>query len=153
MPRAENMRPTRVSNLHCRCRPRRCAKLAQPMAESPDAPQTILHLKLWLCDLKPLIWRSIDVPSDVTLPRLHRTIQVAMGWEDYHLHAFHIGRRCCEIPDPEDYLDALANPNHDQHDELLAWRGPFDPERFDLEAVNRALQNEFSRKSRQRSQV
>jgi hypothetical protein len=30
-----------------------------------------------------------------------------------------------------DYLAALADPEHEQHDELLEWRGPFDPEAFD----------------------
>jgi hypothetical protein len=30
-----------------------------------------------------------------------------------------------------DYLAAIADPEHEQHDELLEWRGPFDPEAFD----------------------
>jgi hypothetical protein len=39
-----------------------------------------------------------------------------------------------------DLLDALANPRHERHEELLEWLGgPFDPEAFDLDEVNRML--------------
>lgn len=41
-----------------------------------------------------MIWRRLLVRSDLTLFGLHRTIQIAFGWEDYHLHAFKVhGRR------------------------------------------------------------
>jgi Plasmid pRiA4b ORF-3-like protein len=30
-----------------------------------------------------------------------------------------------------DYLAAMSDPNHEQHEEMLEWRGPFDPEAFD----------------------
>jgi hypothetical protein len=37
-------------------------------------------------------------------------------------------------------VDALADPEHARHDELLEWvGGHFDPESFDLDAVNRRL--------------
>lgn len=174
-----------------------------------------------------MIWRRLEVPAAITLPKLHRVIQVAMGWEDYHLHEFQIDRRRYEIPDPEElyarkavderrvkletvvakvgmefgylydfgdgwrhalkleaillpeegaiyprciagsrsgppedaggprsyerYLDALGDPDHEQHEDLLAWRGPFDSERFDLQAVNLELEREFTRKVRRRS--
>ena len=39
-----------------------------------------------------------------------------------------------------DFLDAIQNPKHDQHEERLEWfGGEFDPEAFDLEAVNKEL--------------
>jgi hypothetical protein len=38
-----------------------------------------------------------------------------------------------------DYLEALRDPDHEQHEECLHWRGPFDPTNFDLMAVNRKL--------------
>ena len=34
------------------------------------------------------------------------------------------------------YLEALADPKHKRHEELLGWRGPFDSERFDHDAIN-----------------
>lgn len=40
----------------------------------------------------------------------------------------------------EDFLEALANPAHEEHDEYLQWiGGSFDPSRFDLDAVNAEL--------------
>lgn len=156
----------------------------------------------------------------MTLPKLHLVIQVVMGWEDCHLHKFHVAGRRYEIPDPEtfeqsiktlderrvklstivrevgtefnylydfgdgwehgllleailaestgvhyprctdgarsglpgdvggvggyeDYLQTLADPNHEQHEEMLAWRGPFDSEKFDIKAINRELARLF----------
>lgn len=36
------------------------------------------------------------------------------------------------IPGFELFLDAMADPDHEQHDELMRWHGrPFDPERID----------------------
>lgn len=40
-----------------------------------------------------------------------------------------------------DFVDAIQDPQHKQHGELLEWiGGEFDPEAFDLEAVNEELQ-------------
>lgn len=30
----------------------------------------------------------------------------------------------------EHYLEALADPHHEEHEEYLEWGGPFDPEAF-----------------------
>jgi Plasmid pRiA4b ORF-3-like protein len=49
----------------------------------------------------PPVWRRLLVPADIRLDRLHQVIQVAMGWEDYHLHVFSDGRTQYGIPDPE----------------------------------------------------
>jgi hypothetical protein len=56
------------------------------------------------------------------------------------------GKRACP---PEDcggpwgyagFLDAIQDPEHEQHEELLEWvGGEFDPEAFDIEAVNEDL--------------
>lgn len=40
---------------------------------------------------KPPIWRRLDIPSDLTLDRVHHLLQAAMGWTDSHLHAFTMG--------------------------------------------------------------
>ena len=56
------------------------------------------------------------------------------------------GARACP---PEDcggpwgypnYLEALADPDHEEHDDLLEWGGPFDPEMFDLKRATQAMQ-------------
>lgn len=65
--------------------------LAGPEALDPDAPRLRLHVSLH--DVEPAVWRAVVVPSDLPLDGLHEVLQTAMGWEDYHLHAFTAGRR------------------------------------------------------------
>ena len=43
----------------------------------------------------------------------------------------------------EDYLEAMADLGHEEHENVLQWRGPFDPEAFSLTAVNQQLQKKF----------
>jgi hypothetical protein len=43
----------------------------------------------------------------------------------------------------EDYLRAMADPGHEQHEDMMAWRGPFDPEAFSIEKVNKLLEKKF----------
>ncbi len=57
------------------------------------------------------------------------------------------GRRACPPEDAggvwgyEDFLKAIQNPRHPEHKEMLEWIGSeFDPEEFDIEEINRALQ-------------
>lgn len=56
-----------------------------------DANQPILkvyQLKVSLRGISPLIWRRLLVASSTTIAHLHAIFQVAMGWEDVHLHRF-----------------------------------------------------------------
>ncbi|WP_445177242.1 plasmid pRiA4b ORF-3 family protein [Rhizorhapis sp. SPR117] len=57
---------------------------------SKPAPLVAYRLKVSLRDISPMIWRRLLVRSDLTLFGLHRVIQIAFGWEDYHLHAFKV---------------------------------------------------------------
>jgi hypothetical protein len=52
--------------------------------------QSIYQLKITLKDVRPPIWRRVQVPSDVTLGYLHWVIQFSMGWTNSHLHSFSI---------------------------------------------------------------
>lgn len=172
----------------------------------------IYQIKVTLNGSKPPIWRRIQVRGDITLAKLHGILQVVMGWEDYHLHAFRVegieygrpdpdfpvqsdkrvkleqlipgektkfryeydfgdawehvlevekilppepdahyprclaGKRACPPEDVggiwgyADFLAAVRDPKHPEHEELLEWAGgEFDPEAFDLDAVNRTL--------------
>jgi hypothetical protein len=175
----------------------------------------VYQLKVTLSDVKPPIWRRIEV-KDCTLSMLNDIIQTVMGWDGYHLWAFDIGgEQYGEDPDGEmdmasasktklsqvvqsgvkkfrytydfgdnwdhviqvekvleadskgkyprcvkgsracppedcggawgygDFLEAIQNPKHGQHEERLEWfGGEFDPEAFDLEAVNKELAGE-----------
>ncbi len=49
----------------------------------------ILELRLVLLGINPLIWRRLLVRDDASVADLHYAIQIAMGWEDAHLHRFH----------------------------------------------------------------
>lgn len=49
------------------------------------------RVRLDLHGTKPPVWRRLEVPGDLSLPRLHDVIQVAMGWTDSHLHRFRTG--------------------------------------------------------------
>ena len=60
-------------------------------------------LKIRLLDIEPEIWRRFVVPGSITLDRLHDVIQIVMGWKDYHLHEFTIGKkRYTEWPEYKD---------------------------------------------------
>ena len=52
--------------------------------------QSIYQFKITLEEVKPAVWRRIQVPSSYNFWELHVAIQNAMGWEDYHLHEFEI---------------------------------------------------------------
>jgi len=180
----------------------------------PKPAKTAVKLRISLMEHTPTIWRRLLVPGEIKLSKLHLIFQVAMGWQNYHLHAFEIagqrygaaepewemneideetvtmadvvterarffyeydfgdswrheviiesiepakpvlkhaicleGQRACP---PEDcggtwgyssMLEALADTGHEEHDEYIEWAGEdFDPEAFDLAAVNATLQ-------------
>jgi hypothetical protein len=170
----------------------------------------VYQLKVTLCDVRPAVWRRLLVPGRLTLARLHHVLQIAMGWEDSHLHAFRVGdatygmaglegdldfepeekvrvsqvlpdqkarlvyeydfgdswehdvvvekvlpaeaapaprcldgRRACPpedcggVPGYQHLLKVLANPAHEEHEEMQEWAGEhFDAARFEVEEVN-----------------
>jgi len=51
-------------------------------------PQNIYQFKITLEDIKPAVWRRIQVPETYSFWDLHVAIQDSMGWLDYHLHQF-----------------------------------------------------------------
>ncbi len=53
---------------------------------------TVHQLKIGLQGAAPPLWRRIQVPSAASLGFLHDVIQVAFGWDGYHLHRFQDGR-------------------------------------------------------------
>jgi hypothetical protein len=69
-------------------------------------------LKITLRDIKPAIWRRVQVPGHFTLVQLHYVIQGAMGWHDKHLHRFEIDGADYDIPDGESFN--LRKPHHDE---------------------------------------
>jgi hypothetical protein len=189
-------------------------KLYKPKEASRQPKTAVLfRLKITLAEIKPLIWRRIEVP-DCTLGDLHEVIQAAMGWKNCHLHQFIVDGVRYGTPDPEldlknetevqlsqivaqsgeqfrfryeydfgdswihdvafegsspndlgqnfpvcldgsracppedcggpwsyaDFLEAITDPKHEQHADLLEWiGGPFDPEAFDVKTATKAM--------------
>ena len=76
-------------------------------------------------------------------------IEKVLPWEaGKHYPGCLTGKRACP---PEDcggiwgdasFLEARQDPQHPEHEEMVDWvGGAFDPEAFDLDEVNRELQN------------
>jgi hypothetical protein len=72
---------------------------------------TVARLKITLDDVKPVVLRRVEVPIDITLERLHLTIQAAMGWTNSHLYELRAGDVGWSTPYPDadwtgDFIDA-----------------------------------------------
>jgi Plasmid pRiA4b ORF-3-like protein len=59
------------------------------LPQVPHDESLVYSLRIVLDGSKPPIWRRVIVKS-LNLQELHRVVQVAMGWEDMHLHGFDI---------------------------------------------------------------
>lgn len=70
----------------------------------------IYELRIALAENKPEIWRVLQVPASITLRKLHKVIQLVMGWENYHLYSFEKGGIIFGRPDP-DFADYTINDN------------------------------------------
>jgi hypothetical protein len=74
----------------------------------------IYQLKVTLKDIRPAIWRRIQVYGDTRLLEMHAIVQAAMGWLDSHLHQFVVGNTYYALPE----IDEFGDPN--QKDERKA---------------------------------
>ena len=87
----------------------------------------VYRFKIAVKDITPIIWRRILVPETYTFWDLHVAIQDAMGWLDYHLHAFRIRQKHSRT------VTEIGIPNEDRfvdEPEILAgWDVPI-PEYF-----------------------
>ncbi len=193
-------------------KPRRAVPKVEKATPKSKAAGKVYQLKITLKDIKPPVWRRVLVP-DCSLAKLHEVIQVAMGWENYHLYDFEVGgerytdprgmddldmedasrarlgrvaarekaklrytydfgdnwqhevlvekmlpseegkkypvciagKRACppeDVGGPWGYMEfaeAIRDPKHEQYEELMEWRGEFDPEAFSVEEVNEEL--------------
>jgi len=73
-----------------------------------ENPQEIYQIKVTLLGTSPSIWRRLLVPANLTLGQLHDVLQLAMAWEDCHMHDFRIGQKRFGKPDPDDRLMGLT---------------------------------------------
>jgi transposase-like protein len=68
------------------------------------------ELKITLLGTDPPVWRRVQTP-DCTLEELHFVIQMAMGWEDAHLHEFEVKGQRYQPEPPEDVPDWMRQEN------------------------------------------
>lgn len=72
------------------------------LAEGPTTPAAdlrrprlrdtqVFQLRVELMHSEPPIWRRLEVRSDITLDVVHRVLQAAFGWANYHLYRFSLG--------------------------------------------------------------
>jgi len=72
------------------------------MAKNSKIPaKKIYRIKVILDGSEPLIWRRFLVPGDYKLSKLHKVLQIVMGWGEAHLHEFIIGGVSFGEPSPE----------------------------------------------------
>ena len=73
----------------------------------------IYQFKITLQNVRPSVWRRIQVPDTYTFWDLHIAIQDAMGWTNSHLHQFNIldasTGKLREIGIPEGYGDTVLS--------------------------------------------
>lgn len=64
--------------------------------------------------------RTVEVPMDLALDRLHLVIQAAMGWQNCHMYDFAAGRSARWVtPDPDDD-DGSVSPSSGTIADLFA---------------------------------
>lgn len=79
-----------------------------PSRRRPRRELTVTYrVRVELPGTDPLVWRRIELASDVTLDRLHDLLQTVMGWTDSHLHQFGSGDDV-DDPNAEYYLLGFA---------------------------------------------
>ena len=71
---------------------------APPSAAGDDRLAAVYQLKIHLLGIDPQISRQVLVRGDTTLAELHHVFQLAMGWENWHLHSFKLWGREYGIP-------------------------------------------------------
>ena len=76
----------------------------------------IARLKVTLKEIRPPIWRRIEVPLTYSFRQLSDVIVAVFGWSNSHLHEFEIGRkmepgeRSIGMPDPLDDFPRFFGP-------------------------------------------
>ena len=72
--------------------------LARAVAEfaasgAPRSIDQVAELKVALADIRPPMWRRVQLPVVARLGDLHEVIQVLFGWDGDHLHVFRAGKK------------------------------------------------------------
>ncbi|WLR41541.1 plasmid pRiA4b ORF-3 family protein [Bacillus carboniphilus] len=84
----------------------------------------ILQLKVSLKDMKPPVWRRLQVDEKMTFYDFHDALQIAFEWNDAHLHVFDVRKSRSErIPYPTmiglNETNDFMNYQYDEREERL----------------------------------
>jgi hypothetical protein len=64
-------------------------------------PMDIYRVRVTLRGIEPVVWRQIELSGQTTLRQFHRILQIAMGWENCHLHEFVVNGQRYGVPDSD----------------------------------------------------
>jgi hypothetical protein len=134
----------------------------------PSEPESVYQLKVTLDEIRPLIWRRIQVRGDISLFKLHKILQEVMFAYEYDFgdswyHTILVekifqpkeelkapiclkGKRSAPQEDCggtggyTHVLRAFRNPKHPDHEDIMNWlEEGYDPEHFNVDEVNERL--------------
>jgi hypothetical protein len=74
-----------------------------------EASKYRYELEVVLKGSKPRLYRTLLIPGNRTLADLHRCLQDAFGWKDYHLHEFSFGHMVFGEPANEEDRVVIAD--------------------------------------------
>jgi hypothetical protein len=100
------------------------AKKAAPLPVVAAATASVFRLKVKIRDVRPPVWRRLEVPGDVTFAKLHRILQAALGWTDSHLHEFSVGKRRIGLPG-DDFAGDVQNEARVRLEDVAAAKTKF----------------------------
>ena len=67
----------------------------------------LYEIRVQLRGIEPPIWRILRIRSQTSLSRLHKILQKAMEWKNYHLYLFEVGGKRYGEPGTEWDIDVL----------------------------------------------
>lgn len=101
----------------------------------------VLQLKIKLEGIDPPIWRRFLIENSINFKKLHKIVQIIMGWEDYHLYNFQI--------DKSTYIEATQD-SENQFAVDAIWSGFRSESKKKEYKDNEAIVSEFINKEKQK---
>ncbi|MBK7850727.1 MAG: plasmid pRiA4b ORF-3 family protein [Bacteroidetes bacterium] len=87
----------------------------------------LLRINATLRHVTPKIWRELTIPGNCTFHETHAILQLAFGWESYHLYQFPLDRETIiadpEMTDAEELGRNLINSRTTLIDKILTDKG------------------------------
>lgn len=77
------------------------------------ASRTALRFKIRILEIRPPVWRRIEVPGNFTFWDFHCAIENAFEWEDHRAHEFHPWPRG-RYTGPPRYFEVIGSSDYDR---------------------------------------